>query len=174
MKYTKAFTLIELLVVISIISVLSSVILASTQNARKKADDAAIYKAMTEMRNAYEMEYSVKGNISSVVPTGVITSSGIVCSFSAGLSYGCSITNSNGCNTLYSASANINTVCKYLITKTPSFYVGISNISNGTINDTYSIYSQLKTDTTKYFCIRSNKTNSVTSTVSSCYDNSLW
>ncbi len=184
MKYTKAFTLIELLVVMSIISVLSSVILVSTQNARKKADDAAIYKAMIEMRNAYEMEYSTKGTLSGVTPTACslagtctnIVSTSIYCAINNNISYNCSIYDSAGCDILYppASSQNINNVCKYLVTKSSVFSTGISNIINGSFNDTYSIYARLKSDASKFFCLRSNKTNSIVTNSSVCHDNSGW
>ncbi len=51
----KGFTLIELLVVISIISLLSSIVLASLNNVRSKARDAARRAAMLQMRNALEL-----------------------------------------------------------------------------------------------------------------------
>src|SRR3989344_3863695 len=52
---TRGFTLIELLVVISIISLLSSVILASLNSARGKAHDAARRQGLVQMRNALEL-----------------------------------------------------------------------------------------------------------------------
>jgi len=51
----KGFTLIELLVVVSIIGLLSSVILISTNSQRLKAHDANIRSFMHQLRNAAEM-----------------------------------------------------------------------------------------------------------------------
>lgn len=51
------FTLIELLVVISIISLLSSVILASVNNARKRGVDAAVVQDARQLSNAVELYY---------------------------------------------------------------------------------------------------------------------
>jgi len=51
----KGFTLIELLVVISIISVLSTVVTASLQDARKKGNAAKALEDMNQIRNAAEM-----------------------------------------------------------------------------------------------------------------------
>ncbi len=52
------FTLIELLVVVSIITFLSSVVLASLSGARMKANDAKIVQDMRQIRNAVELYYA--------------------------------------------------------------------------------------------------------------------
>ena len=57
-KFKKGFTLIELLVVISIIGLLSSIILASLNNARVKARDVRRLGDMNSLRNALEIYYS--------------------------------------------------------------------------------------------------------------------
>jgi prepilin-type N-terminal cleavage/methylation domain-containing protein len=54
-KNNKGFTLIELLVVISIIGLLSSIVLASLNDARKKGKDAAIKQTMRQFQNALEL-----------------------------------------------------------------------------------------------------------------------
>lgn len=51
----RGFTLIELLVVISIISLLSSIVLASLNGARAKARDAQRFSDLSEIRNALEL-----------------------------------------------------------------------------------------------------------------------
>jgi prepilin-type N-terminal cleavage/methylation domain-containing protein len=61
LKKQRGFTLIELLVVISIISLLSSVVLASLNSARAKARDAQRKTAMLEVQKALEMYYSDHG-----------------------------------------------------------------------------------------------------------------
>jgi len=53
--YKKGFTLIELLVVISIISLLSTVILASLNDARDKTKDKALFESAIQLRNALEL-----------------------------------------------------------------------------------------------------------------------
>jgi prepilin-type N-terminal cleavage/methylation domain-containing protein len=60
-KTTKGFTLIELLVVISVISLLSSVILASLNSARNKGKDAVVRESLIQYRNLLLLEFSDKG-----------------------------------------------------------------------------------------------------------------
>lgn len=54
----RAFTLIELLVVIAIIGLLSSVVLASLNDARMKARDAKRLSDMHQLQNALELYYT--------------------------------------------------------------------------------------------------------------------
>ena len=58
---SKAFTLIELLVVISIISLLSSVVLASLDTARSKARDARRIGDLKQLEIALEFNYDKYG-----------------------------------------------------------------------------------------------------------------
>jgi prepilin-type N-terminal cleavage/methylation domain-containing protein len=57
----RGFTLIELLVVISIISLLSSVILTSVNDARQKARDSRRVADLIQMRTALELYYAANG-----------------------------------------------------------------------------------------------------------------
>lgn len=54
----RGFTLIELLVVIAIIGLLSSVVLASLNGARKKGRDAARLSDLKQLQTALELYYS--------------------------------------------------------------------------------------------------------------------
>jgi len=58
---SRGFTLIELLVVISIIAILSAIVLASLQDARRKGRDAVRIRSMIETRTALQMYFSDKG-----------------------------------------------------------------------------------------------------------------
>ncbi len=61
-KNSKGFTLIELLVVVAIIGILSSVVLASLNSARKKARDARRKSDLSQIRTALELYYSTCGS----------------------------------------------------------------------------------------------------------------
>jgi general secretion pathway protein G len=61
-KYNRGFTLIELLVVISIISILSSVVLASINTARVNARDAKRISDLRQIRIALELYRNTNGD----------------------------------------------------------------------------------------------------------------
>jgi prepilin-type N-terminal cleavage/methylation domain-containing protein len=65
----KGFTLIELLVVISIISLLSSVVMASVTGARNKAKEKAFRSELMQFVNALEMYKNDKGSYPNTVPS---------------------------------------------------------------------------------------------------------
>lgn len=65
-KTQMGFTLIELLVVISIIGLLSSVVLASLNNARAKARDATRLSEVIQIRNAVNLYYADNGGFPPV------------------------------------------------------------------------------------------------------------
>lgn len=74
-KSKKGFTLIELLVVISIISLLSSVVLAALNDARMKARDARRISDLRQIRIALESYFADNGyyppaSVSAACPTG--------------------------------------------------------------------------------------------------------
>jgi prepilin-type N-terminal cleavage/methylation domain-containing protein len=62
------FTLIELLVVVAIISLLTSITLASLSNARKKSRYAVRLNDITQVRNALELYYTTYGHYPVLVP----------------------------------------------------------------------------------------------------------
>ena len=62
----KGFTLIELLVVISIISLLSTVVMASLNSARTKAQEAAIKTDLQSVKTQAELSYNKFGNYSNI------------------------------------------------------------------------------------------------------------
>ncbi len=66
MNYKKGFTLIELLVVISIISLLSSVVLAALNETRQKAQISKFAQEISNIRNAVEL---YKTNNNGAYPT---------------------------------------------------------------------------------------------------------
>ncbi|MHB8652237.1 MAG: type II secretion system protein [Minisyncoccota bacterium] len=65
----KGFTLIELLVVISIISLLSSIVLASINSAHLKAQDSKRVQDLLEAQKALELYYSANGKYPATVST---------------------------------------------------------------------------------------------------------
>lgn len=66
---SKAFTLIELLVVMSIISLLTSIILAFIGDARDKARDTTLLRNISELQKAIELYRLDKGYLPHQAPT---------------------------------------------------------------------------------------------------------
>lgn len=61
-SYKRGFTLIELLVVIAIIGILSSIVLASLNSARKKGRDARRIADVKQIQLALELYYDANSN----------------------------------------------------------------------------------------------------------------
>jgi len=73
-RFSRGFTLIELLVVIAIIGILSSVVLASLNSARKKGRDARRISDVKQLQLALELYYDNNSSeypdaLSSLAPT---------------------------------------------------------------------------------------------------------
>ena len=65
-NFTHGFTLIELLVVISIISLLSTVVMANLNQSRVKAQEAAIKQDLLSIKTQAELSYSKTGDYSTI------------------------------------------------------------------------------------------------------------
>ncbi len=79
-RHQRGFTLIELLVVIAIIGILSSVVLASLNSARRKGRDARRISDIKQLQLALELYYDNNGSeypdaICTTVASGVCTAS---------------------------------------------------------------------------------------------------
>ena len=74
-KLKSGFTLIELLVVVAIISLLSSVVLASLNSARSKARDAKRKEDLHQIRLALQLYYDAYGIYPSAKPNNACGSS---------------------------------------------------------------------------------------------------
>jgi prepilin-type N-terminal cleavage/methylation domain-containing protein len=99
-RSSRGFTLIELLVVIAIIGILSSVVLASLNDARQKSRDAKRVADIKQLQLALELYFDSNGtypsstsqlapNFISVVPTDPVNNSAY---FYAGLGSGATCT----------------------------------------------------------------------------------
>lgn len=98
------FTLIELLVVIAIIGILSSVVLASLNSARKKGQVASIKSNLKNIIPQAELAYDVPGNYSAVCTTDTKVASMLTAITNAGGTANCYSYN----NTRWGVSAKLN------------------------------------------------------------------
>ncbi|MDB5238559.1 MAG: gspG [Candidatus Kaiserbacteria bacterium] len=79
MKSTRrGFTLIELLVVIAIIGILSSVVLASLNTARKKGRDARRIADIKQLQLALELYYDAQGQYPTTAATSTLVGNGYI------------------------------------------------------------------------------------------------
>ncbi len=76
--YKRGFTLIELLVVIAIIGILSSIVLASLNSARKKGRDARRISDIKQIQLALELAFDADGVYPSVLATTTLVTPGYI------------------------------------------------------------------------------------------------
>lgn len=134
---SRAFTLIELLVVLAIIGMLASVILASVSAARSKGADAAVKSNLSSMRTQAEIVRS--NNTSNCYSVGACTN------FTK-------TTCTNTASTLFADSTIWGQISSAI-----SAGGGLSScVVAGTTATVYAVAVQLKSDTTKAWCVDSN------------------
>ncbi|MDP2704926.1 MAG: type II secretion system protein [Patescibacteria group bacterium] len=103
----KGFTLIELLVVIAIIGILSSVVLASLNQARIKGNDAAVKANLNGIRAQAELIYDTDGDYDAVCAANSVTQNTTVLNaLNAASSAGAGDTTSDVCGAPASGAAN--------------------------------------------------------------------
>lgn len=77
-KNSKGFTLIELLVVIAIIGILSSVVLASLNSARRKGRDARRVEDIGQLRLALELYYDANRSYPTALTAALLVTPGYI------------------------------------------------------------------------------------------------
>lgn len=148
MRKSRGFTLIELLVVVAIIGLLSSVVLASLNSAKLKANDAAIQSDLNTIQTQSQIYYNDHGNYGSNTST--------IWPFSGNPS----CTNSGATNTLFTDDATISNALIALGKLTgPSYSVVCATSADGSGTHKYSITVLLNakspSGSQQYLCIDS-------------------
>ncbi len=149
-----AFTLIELLVVIAIIGLLSAIILASLQSARKRGSDTRVVADVQQIRNILST-----GQNSSVYTDLYGATAGSPAGGSFTISNSGYTAGSPAAATTTAASANLATQWNDAVSQGGAIqiFVGTNSTTGGVASPnviSFAIYGQL-VSSTKYFCIDS-------------------
>jgi len=146
MRRNKGFTLIELLVVISIIGLLSSIVLASLNSAKLKANDAATMREVQQFAVLLHYQFNETRNYSSL-QTGAWRNDAASCESSFSGTY----------------AEQAREICKNIVSRTISgpgggrFYIG----SAQSMNTTFSIMAWLQ-GKGRFYCVGSSGGTSAT------------
>lgn len=146
---SRGFTILELLVVIAIIGTLSSVVMASVNNARVRAYDAKVKAQLSNIRTAAEMYYNTNLNYGTATLAGTYTNAN-------GYSTG-----GNSCATGQLTSMFASSELAEL-SKSANYPVGENTVicvSNGT---SFAVSDNLSPGN-GYWCVDSNGTSMATS-----------
>ena len=111
MFYTqkRGFTLIELLVVIAIIGILSSVVLASLNSARRKSRDARRIADVKQLQLALELSYDTVGTYPATISTATVVTPGYIATVPADPSGGAYAYDQVSSGSSYYLGANLET-----------------------------------------------------------------
>jgi prepilin-type N-terminal cleavage/methylation domain-containing protein len=144
-KNNRGFTLIELLVVVAIISLLSSIVFASLNSARKRTKDTALRQGVREFETLLHMEYNDTGSYANLQPGNWAPSASCDYLFPSA-------------NGAYATQARA--ICKNILTNAPSSagayqFVAYNRPYNVTWQK-YSIMVTLNESPYLYFCVGSS------------------
>ena len=142
----QGFTLIELLVVIAIIGMLSSVVLVSLNSARGKGADVAIKANLRSIRLQAEIVYDSAGCYTSKITGGTPCASVVAVALT-----GAAVCPASGASNIFGESVIAQGIANAK-SQSANNLVTCSSTAGGTA---YAVAAQLKTDTTKAWCVDS-------------------